>query len=120
MTKSDLDIIKDNVPEASLEDIEKVFIKNSNDIMKTICELAGIIEEEKKKTDWEIRREIADERSSLIQEMLNKSRNNKEDLNIKLDKPLINPKAYEGNIEKPEIETISSFSYSNIKINPNI
>lgn len=76
MSKSDLEIIKDNVPEASIEEIERIFTKNSNDIMKTICELAGIIEEEKNKTEWEKRRDIADERSRLIQEILNKSKIN--------------------------------------------
>jgi hypothetical protein len=120
MPNSDLDIIKDNVPEASIEEIERVFIKNSNDIMKTICELSGIIEEEKQKTEWEIRRDICDARSVEIQKILNNARKENTDVNIQLEKPLIRSNPYEGNIVKPEIETISTFSYSNITINQNI
>lgn len=108
---SDIDIIQDNVPNISKEVIEKSFIKNSYDIMKTICDLLEIKEEKKELTEWEKRREIADLRSIEINKILNSKKINE---NIPVNS------VYEDNIIKHDIETISEISYSNITVNENM
>jgi len=105
----DYEIIKDNVPDASIETIRESFEKNSHDILKTICDLLEIKEEVKEKTEWEKRRDIADARSHEINKVL-KSQT--------INNPI--PSNYEDNIQKHSIEEISENSLSNIVINPNI
>jgi hypothetical protein len=58
-----LKFIQDNVPDLKKtpEEIEVVFNKNEQDLLKTVSELIGIPEkQEQPKTDWEKRREICD------------------------------------------------------------
>jgi hypothetical protein len=105
----DYEIIKDNVPDASIETIKESFEKNSHDILKTICDLLEIKEEVKEKTEWEKRREIADTRSHEINKVLKSQM---------INNPI--PSNYEDNIQKHSIEEISENSLSNIVINPNI
>ena len=74
MTPADLNFIRMNVPdEVSDEQIKQVFQNNQENLLDTLSYFLKIEQkEEKKKTDWEERREICDAYDAEMQKIIKK------------------------------------------------
>lgn len=126
MTNSDFDIIQQNVPEASMELIQKYYHENKKDIMQTICALLDIKDTIKPKTEWEERREICDGHDEEMQKMLKQMRDtNLQTKDGTLNVPITVP-TYEPPLKKTKVETLSPSTQTigntlpKISLNPNL
>lgn len=112
MSQSDFDIIQQNVPEASMDQIFKAYLENKKNIADTICALMNIQEKPiKEKTEWEKRRDICDEYDAEVQKYLKQLRGAGMEQNGVLNVPIPVP-------SKNNVATSIQQINENITINP--
>jgi hypothetical protein len=72
MNPDDLKIIQQQVPEISIEQIEKVYHSCQQDVFETICQLLELPKpKEKILSEWEERRDICDTYDKEMQTLMN-------------------------------------------------